>query len=209
MNGLEKITGLLEPFKDLIDKLTGYPFEEIGGIVGDSIRYLRIKNLVNLFKKTNKIINDNHIKIQSINLKILSPLLDGASLENDEDLSERWSSILVKAADPNTSKDIKPVFIDILRTITPVEARILDDIFSLNEKSRVPIEMNYILEEYNLSKEDYEILIENLIRLNLISAPNSGGVTFNSITIFRDNTQILLTSLGKAFIKACKLQKSI
>ena len=204
MDELTNYTKLLEPFKEFLGKVIGYPLEEVGGIIGDSIRYLRTKNLINLFKKAKTLLEINKINPQKINLKILSPLLEGASLEEDENLSEKWAALLINAADSVTAKDVKPAFIEILKTLTRIEAKILDDLYIYTQEHRGPVKMEYLINKFGLVKDDYEIIIENLIRLNLCESPSSGGTTWNTISIFRDNKEIILTALGKAFITACK-----
>lgn len=214
MNELETLKQL-EPFRDVIGKILGYPFKEIGGIIGDPIRYLRIKILINLFNKFKKLLEDNNIEPQKIPLKILSPLLESASLEEDDSLSDRWTALLVSASNPTTSKNVQPAFVEILKTLTPIEAKILDDIYNNSEKTaqgtiqRKSTNIDYITEKFNLSKHEYAIIIENLIRLNLCASPVSGGTTWNSITLYRDNKEVILTPLGIAFIEACSTKKLV
>ena len=214
MNELKTIKQL-EPFKDIIGKILGYPFEEIGGIIGDPIRYLRIKILIILFKKFKKLLKNNNIEPQKIPLKILSPLLESASLEEDESLSDRWAELLLSASNPSTSKNVRPAFIEILKTLTPIEAKILDDIYNNSEKTakgkiqRKPINIDYVTKKFNLSKPEYTIINENFIRLNLCNSPVSGGTTWGSITLYRDNKEVILTPLGIAFIEACSAKKLV
>jgi hypothetical protein len=62
-------------------------------------------------------------------LKIIVPLLQYASLEQDADLQERWAALLANSSHPSYS--VQPSFPDILRQLAPADARFLDAIFAL------------------------------------------------------------------------------
>ena len=72
-----------------------------------------------------------------LQLKFAIPLLQAASLEEDDYLQDLWAKLLVNAANESSGVDEKRTFIDILERLTPIEARILEKVYSLPfEESR-------------------------------------------------------------------------
>jgi hypothetical protein len=71
-------------------------------------------------------------------LKVLAPIFDGASLEEDEDMHERWKWLLLNASDPNAKTRVPPSFPEILKQLSPAEAKLLDALYdwTLNEVAK-------------------------------------------------------------------------
>jgi len=59
--------------------------------------------------------------------KILLPILDGASLEDDAELQDKWAALLVSAAS-RPDEEVRG-FSEILRQVTPALAKFLDRAF--------------------------------------------------------------------------------
>jgi hypothetical protein len=62
---------------------------------------------------------------QAVPPKILFPLLEGASFEEDEDIHTMWAALLANAASEKVSDTVRPGFIAILRDMAPDEAALL------------------------------------------------------------------------------------
>ena len=208
--GLISIKESLKYANDVLNKLTDPALKNLGGIIGDGIAYWRLLNLVKILKKVEILFKKNNISPQKINLKTLMPLIEYSSLEEDVGLSEKWAALLANAANPETSKNIRPAFVEILKELTPIEVKILDDIYNKitittrNNIQHDPVTRDYIIEKFQLEIDEYDVLIENLIRVNLCMPPSVGGLTFGPI--YRNISEIKLTALGIAFIEACKLK---
>jgi hypothetical protein len=54
--------------------------------------------------------------------------VEGASLEEDPHLQEKWANLMANAADPRRKYDISPLFQSILRELSPRDAVFLDAI---------------------------------------------------------------------------------
>jgi hypothetical protein len=211
MEELEKeaIKQSFEVVEKFLNKIV--PIEQLGGLLSDQIGYLRLKNLVKIIKKTEKLLNKNNIQPKDIKLKILLPLLNYSSLEEDENLQDKWANLLTNALDPERSKYIMPIYFEILKDLTPIEANLLDFLYNkimgMPEDLKQPDRVTYlfiikedIMQGFNLTEEDYNVYLDNLIRLNLCSDPrfdlNIGPKIPNSIK---------LTKLGISFIGSCKI----
>ena len=63
--------------------------------------------------------------------KILFPLLEGGSLEENEDLHTMWSALLANASSPDRSDDVRPGYTNLLRQMSPDEVALLNWIFTM------------------------------------------------------------------------------
>jgi Abortive infection alpha len=120
---------LREVARDLVGPLTA----EIGHYFADQFRIFRFRSAVRAVGKAKDMVAAAGLSIHPIDLRRLVPLLEGASLEEDDDLVSKWAGLIATAA---VSTDTLPAFADILRQLTPEEARMLDFIF--DNFGRVP-----------------------------------------------------------------------
>src|SRR4051812_27790575 len=90
---------VFEEAKSLLNKLLGPALEESGAILGDRIRIFRFEKQLKLLRKTLKILEEQRLQPKKVNMKVLLPLLDSAALEEDEEMSDRWASLLASAAE--------------------------------------------------------------------------------------------------------------
>ena len=60
-----------------------------------------------------------------VRVKILFPLLAGASFEEDENLHDMWAALLANASSPDNAAKVRPGFIATLRQMAPDEAALL------------------------------------------------------------------------------------
>jgi hypothetical protein len=145
---------------------------------------------------------------QPVEPKILLPLVQAASLETDEALANRWASLLANAADSLQRAAVQPAYIDLLRPLTPTDARVLDYIYH----NRQPITPNSGVEELVIRATqlitDLEmplielgVSIDNLQRLWLCVRPNTWGGSV-SLNTGDEDYALLPTILGQAFYDA-------
>lgn len=63
--------------------------------------------------------------------------MQGAGLEENDDLQDRWAALLVNAANANFRSEVRRSYAVILEQLTPLDAHILDVLYSLPfEKSQ-------------------------------------------------------------------------
>ena len=89
----------IDTAKEFLGKLILPSIEETGLLLRDQVSIWRFKNQVKILTKAKKYCEKHSIKTQSISLKLLCPLLESASLEDDEELQDKWSILLGNLAD--------------------------------------------------------------------------------------------------------------
>ncbi|MCU4156588.1 DUF4393 domain-containing protein [Carboxylicivirga sp. A043] len=93
----------LELAKDFLTKIIGPSAEEIGLLMSDNIRFFRFKNQVKILTKAQEYIVRKNISLQQIPVKVLVPLLENASLEENEELQVKWSNMICNMVDAETN----------------------------------------------------------------------------------------------------------
>lgn len=89
----------LELIKDFVGQLIGPTIEEVGLLFSDKVKYYRFKNQVNILIKAEKYVKSKNISVKKIPTKILVPLLENASLEDDSNMQDKWANMIGNLAD--------------------------------------------------------------------------------------------------------------
>lgn len=87
-----------------LGKLLGPVTNELGELFADNVRNYRAQNAQNILKKSQEICETKKINIKPIAPKILLPVLENASLEEDGDMQNVWAAMIANLAD--TSKNL-------------------------------------------------------------------------------------------------------
>ncbi len=158
----------LDLAKEFLGKLISPTVEEVGLFLSDNIKYYRFKNQVKILLKAKTYIEENNIKIKEIPIKILVPLLENASLEEDEELQDKWAKLLANMADSESNIQ-NQVFPYILSQISIDEFNALK-ILSENEMKALRYNNNKVeafeQDGFKIELEEYEKA--NVERLGLI-----------------------------------------
>ncbi len=181
----------LDLAKDFLQTLVGPSVSELGQFLADKVRVWRLKNQITTLEKVQKILKEENIKPQQINLKVLLPYLDAISLEEDEKLQDVWANLLVNYIDP--SKNLTSVvYPHILGQLSSHDIELLNDLQASNWK--------YYFARYDIKQD-----CANLIRLGILENPKSLQYgTLSSVTGINPSNYIEVTLFGKEFIKACQ-----
>lgn len=194
------------------------PLEQRMGIWEDKLKYRRWEAQISLISKANKKMEElGIVPNRSLPLKIAIPLLEYASVEETEDLQTLWANLLINYGNNASGVKQELVYIEILKSLSPLEAKILQTVYSLPFKEAlhngVPTKN---LPEYatvfpeNRSGEDEDIsdplpeivaALANLDRLGCISITRSmgGGQLFYGLNA---------TMLGRIFVESCTLKNA-
>jgi hypothetical protein len=189
--------------KDYADKLVAPGLEEVGGIIGDTVAHWRFKNQVNLLLKAKAFLEAKGIEPKRLSPKVVAPLLESGSLEEEKDMQDRWARLLASAAAEPAS--VPPAFPRILSELSSTESRILEWM-----TKRVEQQLGWIAsgreirDVHHLSTSQYEVLMGNLVRLNLCRPSPSLAPDLMEGTEWVSLQQVEFTRLGIAFVRACR-----
>lgn len=114
----------------LLKKLFGSVVEEMGGIMGDAIRSRRFKNQVNIFSKAQELLKSKGLEPKQINLKLLVPLIEYSSLEEDETIQNKWANMIANIATNANEDSFNKKCISILSELSIIEVAILDQLYT-------------------------------------------------------------------------------
>jgi Abortive infection alpha len=223
--GKEAIKQAFQPVQEIVRQVAGPAATEVGLMWGDALRAWRAKRAVRLFDDVMKVMSARHLKPNPVAPRLLFPILDAATLNEDEDLHTRWVALLTNAA--TTDKGIHPSFSGILTQLTPEEVRFLDrayDEVTLAEQNReiqnrTPLLSGYDYLMHPVRQSTLELIdtvtFDNLSRLVLLRRDSgvyvSGGepsTSFEQEVSQELENAVYLTELGRAFICACRLPRS-
>jgi hypothetical protein len=109
----------------------------------------------------------NSAKVEPVRIPdyIALPLLEFATLVDDEGLQEKWAALLANAAMPNPQVTVSEVFPRILASLSPRQARFLDVFFDYSY-GRIfikikPVQAQTIASHSRLSEKQLENAIAN------------------------------------------------
>jgi hypothetical protein len=183
---IASIYGVAKPF---LAKILGPAADEVGEIGRDYIKGFRAKNIEARLNGADKLLNDAGIDPQPVPPKVLVPLLESASLEDNPLLSEHWEGLLANAANPKSRAKVDGNLVDILKQLNYSQAIILlvigvmlekgGDNRSNQEKASIFLSTPAVMEElrmlhegqpdqgFDISDDDFYISLDNLVRLRL------------------------------------------
>jgi hypothetical protein len=174
--------------KGFLRKLIGPSLEEAGLLLKESIALWRFKNQINILEKANEICERKGIKPSSISLKLLYPLMDAASLEDDPEMQSKWAALLSNMVD--SEKNIQNhVFPYILGQLSLPEFALLDacirekhnrvnilsrELANFNENFRAEEqELTQKIAEYDQQIAEQKQLLSDFQRMKTISRLNT------------------------------------
>lgn len=132
MNKLDITSTVLEKGIDLaksfLDKLIAPAIEETGLLIKDSIAKWRFNNQVQALNKAREYCIKHDISPKQISFKLICPLLDYASLEDNEILQDKWGILLANMVDSEQNIE-NHVFPYILSQISINEYKALEMTF--------------------------------------------------------------------------------
>lgn len=194
LNILEKFTR--EP-RELILRLLGPVADATGERWADRINAARTKNMEHVANLVIDRLRERSTQPRPVELSVLVPILQHASLESRQDLVSMWTGLLASAA---SRGGIHTAYPRILSEITPGEARLLDALYRWETTSADEGDRD-LLRHADLSEADLPVAGINLgLRHGLIDGVRT---SLWKPDLSRWNN-IRLTPLGRDFVMACR-----
>lgn len=201
--------GAVIPFTGIVKRMLGPAADELAEMWRDQVRLYRYEKQLKCVRKAEKMAEAAGFTPQPVPPKILFPLLEGVSLEENEDLHTMWAALLANASSQDPTNDVRAGYINVLRQMSPDEAAILNWIFDdgterlKNDPENVPAYSLRRLEEVYVqlfrATDITPVLIECVSSLEaayLISQP--------PIRINFEEPEYGITYRGSRFVLACR-----
>ena len=203
---LRPVAELTESLRKLIAPFSDPVLKELGAYIAGRIQFINFKRSLKVLEQAKYLLDERGIKPQSVSLKILVPILEGAGLEDNDNLIEKWSGLLASAA---SRGKVLPSFAHILSELSPSEAKILDYIYTHRKKLEFVggsgVDKQDLEKAMGLSIEEYGIRILNLRRLGMIEQVTTDAMRWQAgHGDWGAGGDVGLTALGESFIDACK-----
>lgn len=215
-----------------VSRITNEPLETIMGIINDRLQFTRWKRRLRLVDRADEILKERNIEghIRVVPPKLALPIIENASLEENDELQDLWANLLASALDPNFEGTLRAAFIDIIKQVEVVDVHILNFIYesykeslknllrsdtSYHSPTIFRVNRHNITEKLGLDPSVYENSIDNLIRLRCIAsyAENktieSESQQYLNLTYYNDVTHdyryesVCMTSFGVSFVETC------
>src|SRR5216684_2604879 len=88
------------PFTAIVKRMLGPAADELAEMWRDQVRLYRYERQLTCVKKAERMAEKAGFTPQAVPPKILFPLLEGASFEENENLHDMWAALLANAASP-------------------------------------------------------------------------------------------------------------
>jgi Abortive infection alpha len=110
-----------------------------------------LKRALRIGEKTRKLLERHGLTPQRVPHRTAVPLLEAASLEDDEGLQDRWAALLANAA--AQTMEVPPSFATVLRDLDPAAARVLDAVYMHNMEIAINIQAHFAMKTERMSAE--------------------------------------------------------
>src|SRR5580658_6894241 len=114
--------------QDFIGAVSGRPGESVGMILGNLLNR-RIQNVEAVGNKAHYVMLNLGLKAGEVELPVLQPILEGASLQEDSYMQDTWANLLANASDPRKLNEVPPSFPAMLKELGPREVKFLDALY--------------------------------------------------------------------------------
>ena len=128
--------------------------EELGYMIKDQVRRWRLNNILRMLEKAKgKLSFDGQELKICANARVGLSIMEESSEVDDDELQDLWAGLFVSSCTPDGRDDSNMNFVDLLRRMSSVEARILD--YACNNCKKVIYPNRLILaDEFCISFEE-------------------------------------------------------
>jgi Abortive infection alpha len=206
---IAKTTGkAIDAGRDLggfFSRIFGRSLEQLTGIGEDSLTYHRRVRQLRLAKRFEEFRKELGYDgpIDPIDLKVGLPLIEAASIEDDDSLQDLYARLPATATNPDSRVKARRAFVSILQDVGPLEVLLLDRIYSAPSAVGAVVRTGGLPDRHAQDMDqstsppspEVELALWTLARAGCIEpAGTYGGGT--SIAV------VTMTALGRALVEA-------
>jgi hypothetical protein len=212
--------GLNRPTNETVQKAGGYlaqfitgPATTLSSILDDYLKHIRVRNGASLEHNTRQHLAKLGYEMppRKVPIKVALPLIQAATLEEDEELQSIWAALLANASTPEKGESVSPAFVEILRSMGRTEVRTLIALYEAGEPGTIfySRQLPDVAEVYDqkgfpsdrapLPSQQVQTAVWNLARLGCIAPESmSDGAAKAAL--------ISVSPLGAALVEACTIR---
>jgi hypothetical protein len=186
----ESIELATREFRELFSLFCKPSMEQLGLWGGEWLHIQREQHLAKIFLKAKAKLDNAGLQINPVQLKLLKAIVEAGSLEDDDDMCEKWANLLAAAA---SGDSVNPLYIQTLATLSSSQARLLDCLHRAKHPvSDLPYQIIPQISNSDLASmlkmpvDEYNNCVLCLHQLGLIAHPppeNDLGIAFHPITV--------------------------
>lgn len=125
--GLEVVKASIKGVSSFLDVVFKPGLEELGFLVKDQVRLWRLKNILRTLEKAQGKFEFDGKEINlTANARVGISIMEGCSEVDNEELQDLWAGLFVSSCSPDGRDDSNMNFVDLLRRMSSVEAKIID-----------------------------------------------------------------------------------
>jgi len=161
------------------------PQDVVGLLGGDWLKVRRAENLARILDKTQERLRARRVEApEPASLSIGLPILSAAADESRDELQDIWARLLAAAADPARAKSFRLAFIEATKRLDPLDAAVLQGISAAAGGAVTPGMRNSLAGEVHASRDEIDVSIANLTKLELVYSGRLGSADPAHITPF-------------------------
>ena len=198
-----------------LNQVLGNPLREFGGIIWDQAKYWRYRNQIAIFDKVQAIQEkrDSGGKTVPIPPAFAMQVLDAVSIESEDEIQILWAGLIANATDPSLRLRIRKVFIDVLRGLEPLDARIMEFLSTSGLDERYGFQTGAKLNAEELASrigadlQEVKISVQTLARFGCVidsweHTPESLDSGYSGFRVNNPSSNFRLSHLGKELVSA-------
>lgn len=202
-----------------VAKVLGEPIEQAVGILGDKLKFMRWERKIRLIDRVEEISEQrgNVGKEIPVPPKLAIPIIENASLEEDNLLQDLWAKMIVSAQDHELKSKVRSAFIDIIKQLESRDVIFLDALYrsALSalvqhpeaRETNITFPKSEIIKGLNLEEREYENIVDNLMRVRCLKSEVKVMPFFSiegeSATVDKGYDSLCFTELGVSFVESC------
>jgi hypothetical protein len=120
------VTKTFEGVEGFLKLVCAPALEEVGLLLKDHVRHWRLNNVLRILSKAEGKLEFNVEKLQiKAHPRVALSIIENGSLIDDDEVQELWAGLFVSSCTEDGQDDENLIFVDLLKQLTNIEARIL------------------------------------------------------------------------------------
>jgi hypothetical protein len=210
-----------EKMGGFFSKILHEPITEAVGIIGDKLKFMRWQRKLRIVDEVNKTLDQKGVtSTRPIPPKLAIPILEQACLEENNELQDLWCNLIANSLNPNFNLEIRYAFVEVIKNISPLDAKILRYIYDTtletnrlnqnNDFKGYPVDFFQIKDNVHASNLETELSLNNLQRVKCVQDNDVSDLRAQVNAVYKkkkppiiQHSSYRLTPFGTAFIFAC------